>query len=140
MTEILRNCCVICRAEFLESVTKKGISTLIKSSNIRNDPVLLLYLSNENKDTNPVLVHNARRTSFTDPRKKVTTEAVKNEKVLLRSSLPLFNWKSKCFLCAEDAANDKRHPDRCDNHIVTLHYKILFRFASQETMNGLRLY
>ena len=91
MTEILENCCVICRTEFLESdektvVTKKGIATLIKFSNIRNDSVLSLYLSNENKDTNPVLVHNACRKSFTDPRKKVTTEAVKKEKVLLRSA------------------------------------------------------
>ena len=105
MTEIVENCCVICHTEFLESdknvVTKKGLATLIKFSNIRNESAFSLYLSNENKDMNPVLVRNACRKSFTDPRKKVTTEAVnQNEKPLLRSSLPLFNWKSKCFLCA----------------------------------------
>ena len=45
MAEILENCCVICRLEFLEPdektvVTRKGLTTLIKFANIRNDSVL----------------------------------------------------------------------------------------------------
>ena len=51
MAEILENCCVICRLEFLEAdektvVTRIGITTLIKFANIRNDSVLSLYLAN----------------------------------------------------------------------------------------------
>ena len=51
LAEILENCCVICRIEFLEAdeksvVTRKGLTTLIKFSNIRIDSVLSLYLAN----------------------------------------------------------------------------------------------
>ena len=55
MAEILENCCVICRIEFLVAtdektvVTRKGLTTLIKFANIRNDSVLSLYLANADR-------------------------------------------------------------------------------------------
>ena len=121
MAEILENGCVIWCIEFLEAdektvVARKGLTTLIKFANIRNYSVLSLYLAYADIDNNPLLVHKER---FTDPRKRVTNEVVKNEKAILRSSQTLFNWKSQCFLCAEIATVDECHPDRCDVHSVT---------------------
>ena len=91
MAEILETCCVICRLEFLEAdektvVTRKGLTTIIKFGNIRNDSVLSLYLANADIDTNLLLVHKECRKRFTDPRKRVTNEVVKNEKAIILHS------------------------------------------------------
>ena len=101
-------------------VTKKGLATIIHFANIRDDLLLLLHLNNINVDNNQVLVHKECRKSFTDPRKKKESQAHKSKvNATLRSSLPLFEWKTHCFFCAEFAAVDKRHPDRSDIHSVT---------------------
>ena len=93
MAEILENCCVICRIKFLEADEKQ-------------------LLLGKDLTTIPLLVHNKEcRKRFTDPRKRVTNEVVKNGKAILRSSSQTpFNWKSQWFLCAE-IATVKRHPD-----------------------------
>ena len=108
--------CIICQQGFDESsqavnVFEKGLKKLIDVSKEREMTALNTHLVVMSKCNGKVMVHHSCRRTFTDTRKRSSSEKPAKR---LRSSLETssFDWKSFCFLCSEkvDNSNLRRDP------------------------------
>jgi len=108
--------CVICRINVNSSdkeisEVSKGVQSLIDYSAKYNNLELYQYLLTKPKS---VLVHNHCRRNYVNKRKLISYEQKNKGKEnketedvqpkQLRSSIPLFDWKTHCFFCTKECS------------------------------------
>ena len=101
--------CVICDSSegTVIKVTNKGLKTLIKFAKSREDQILGLLESSQEKDK-AVLVHEACRKHFTDKRK---LNPIK-KRTQTRISSDKFKFSKDCLFCSKPCMSDYRNPGR----------------------------
>ena len=141
--------CPICRQNLeptkdgnWSTVTVKGRNTIKSYSELYGDTELYNYL--DNLDTNATInVHISCRKTFTSERRfqqfqqrqnlDSTNTSLVSPTKQLRSSAS-FEWKTSCFLCAESAEVDPKHPspDNDISCVLTLRVNRTIRNACEK--------
>ena len=121
MSEINEKMCVICwvdlETECLSeptfTVTERGLETLKKFSELRNDVQLSEYLHQEHTI---VTVHEGCRKDYTNKKsyeqlkRRAEESESKIQTKVLRSASISFDWKQHCFLCSKSAVGPTGKP------------------------------
>ena len=151
-TQFNDSMCVVCRVLFCNitdtdiATVTRGLDRLIEYSEKYGDTELHDYLL-----TKPpiVKVHNNCRAKYTNKRRYDLQSAKDSagdgdetpvQPKSLRSSIPVFDWKVHCFLCAESCAHDPKNPDKI-RHVMTLELRdnILEQCSKREDSWGLEV-
>ena len=122
--EINVNACIICKKQFespAESTkVTRGIAKLLEFAKKHGDEALESYLTRK-KDSEPsehVLVHEECRNRYTNLKRvqAAISDTPRTEgspkKSKLRSSQPVFQWKTNYFFCDKEVKFDDKHPER----------------------------
>lgn len=122
--EMNDNACVICKEEFQNSAesTKvtRGIPKLIEFAKKHGDKTLECYLTlkKNSESSEHVLVHEECRNRYTNLKRVQAaiseTSALEDspKKSKLRSSQPVFKWKTNCFFCDNVVKFDDKNAER----------------------------
>ena len=105
--------CIIC-LEYggdIQRLYPTGLATVRQRAEDKGDNDVLRRIS-DCSNLEIEFIHRDCRRGFNDKR---VTDPVRDSGPAgknLRSSLPQFEWKTRCFICCDLAENDPRHPDR----------------------------
>ena len=109
--------CPLCKnpisdIESSSKLTEKGISSLLAANRERQDPPIKFSINSRiHKDCRIKYCHKREIKNYLE---KKTEEKPMQNKILVRSAVPSFSFKTDCFFCCQSVTDD----DDCDTFLV----------------------